>query len=100
MSAENMQVNSEQVLFSTLTSDSGKQVGVATLNIEKALNALNLNMVQALSAQLNAWQRDDNIAAVVLDGAGEKAFCAGGDVRAIYQASITTPGEKIGRAHV
>ncbi|MCL1147021.1 enoyl-CoA hydratase/isomerase family protein [Shewanella marinintestina] len=93
MSAENMQVNSEQVLFSTLTSDSGKQVGVATLNIEKALNALNLNMVQALSAQLNAWQRDDNIAAVVLDGAGEKAFCAGGDVRAIYQASITTPGE-------
>ena len=88
-----MQTASEQVLFSTLTTDSGKQVGVATLNIEKALNALNLNMVQALTTQLTAWQADTNIAAVVLDGAGEKAFCAGGDVRAIYQASITTPGE-------
>ncbi|ABV88099.1 enoyl-CoA hydratase/isomerase family protein [Shewanella pealeana] len=93
MSELNMQANSDQVLFSTLTTDSGKQVGVATLNIEKALNALNLNMVQALTAQLTAWRSDDNIVAVVLDGAGEKAFCAGGDVRAIYQASVKTPGE-------
>ncbi|MCG9730831.1 enoyl-CoA hydratase/isomerase family protein [Shewanella sp. Isolate13] len=83
----------EQVLFSTLTTDSGKQVGVATLNIEKALNALNLNMVQMLTAKLTVWRDDDNIVAVVLDGAGEKAFCAGGDVRAIYQASVKTPGE-------
>ncbi|WP_049763927.1 enoyl-CoA hydratase/isomerase family protein [Shewanella halifaxensis] len=83
----------QQVLFSTLATDSGKQIGVATLNIEKALNALNLNMVQALTAQLTAWRHDDNIVAVVLDGAGEKAFCAGGDVRAIYQASVQTPGE-------
>ncbi|GIU23539.1 enoyl-CoA hydratase/isomerase family protein [Shewanella sp. MBTL60-007] len=83
----------EQVLFSTLTTDSGKQIGVATLNIEKALNALNLNMVQMLTAQLTAWRGDDNIVAVVLDGAGEKAFCAGGDVRAIYQASVKAPGE-------
>ncbi|GIU24745.1 enoyl-CoA hydratase/isomerase family protein [Shewanella schlegeliana] len=83
----------EQVLFSTLATDSGKRVGVATLNIEKALNALNLNMVQLLTAQLTAWRDDDNIVAVVLDGAGEKAFCAGGDVRAIYQASVTTQGE-------
>ncbi|MGS0674456.1 enoyl-CoA hydratase/isomerase family protein [Shewanella sp. 125m-1] len=93
MSELNMQASHEQVLFSTLNTDTGKQVGVATLNIEKALNALNLNMVQALTAQLITWQSDPNIAAVVLDGAGEKAFCAGGDVRAIYQASITTPGE-------
>ncbi|GIU10198.1 MULTISPECIES: enoyl-CoA hydratase/isomerase family protein [unclassified Shewanella] len=93
MSELNMQTSSEQVLFSTLTTDSGMQVGVATLNIEKALNALNLNMVQALTEQLTVWQSDSNIAAIILDGAGEKAFCAGGDVRAIYQASITTPGE-------
>ncbi|WP_299811350.1 enoyl-CoA hydratase/isomerase family protein [uncultured Shewanella sp.] len=89
----NMQTSNEQVLFSTLATDSGMQVGVATLNIEKALNALNLNMVQAITEQLTVWQSDSNIVAVVLDGAGEKAFCAGGDVRAIYQASITTPGE-------
>ncbi|MCK8044229.1 enoyl-CoA hydratase/isomerase family protein [Shewanella sp. 1CM18E] len=89
----NMLTNNEQVLFSTLITDSGMQVGVATLNIEKALNALNLNMVQALTEQLTVWQSDSNIAAIILDGAGEKAFCAGGDVRAIHQASVATPGE-------
>ena len=87
------EVNSEQVLFSTLQTPSTKRIGVATLNIEKALNALNLNMVQLLAAQLSAWQNDDSIVAVILDGAGEKAFCAGGDVRAIHQASIASPGE-------
>lgn len=81
------------VVFQTLGTLSGKRVGVATLNMEKALNALNMNMVQALTAQLTDWADDDAIAMVVLDGAGEKAFCAGGDVRALYQAAREQPGE-------
>lgn len=88
-----MKPATNDVIFQTLGTISGQQIGVVTLNIEKALNALNLDMVQAMLAQLTQWQSDDNIAMVVLDGSGEKAFCAGGDVRALYQASIDTPGE-------
>ncbi|WP_372872678.1 enoyl-CoA hydratase/isomerase family protein [Shewanella sp.] len=82
----------QKVVFQTLGTASGKQIGVATLNVETALNALDLDMVRALTAQLQAWQTDDDIAMVLLDGAGEKAFCAGGDVRALYQASKEAPG--------
>lgn len=81
------------VVFQTLGTASGKQIGVVTLNVEKALNSLNLSMVNAMTQQLLKWQNDDDIAMVMLDGAGEKAFCAGGDVRAIYHASIKSPGE-------
>ncbi|NKF51662.1 enoyl-CoA hydratase/isomerase family protein [Shewanella sp. WXL01] len=83
----------QDVIFQTLGTLSGQSIGVVTLNIEKALNALNLDMVRAMTTQLQAWQTDDSIAFVVLDGSGDKAFCAGGDVRAIYQASVANPGE-------
>ncbi|WP_394133126.1 enoyl-CoA hydratase/isomerase family protein [Shewanella maritima] len=81
----------QDVIFQTLGTLSGQQIGVVTLNIEKALNALNLDMVKAMTKQLKQWQQDDSIAFVVLDGSGDKAFCAGGDVRAIYHASVATP---------
>ncbi|WP_133407083.1 enoyl-CoA hydratase/isomerase family protein [Parashewanella tropica] len=87
-------MTSEQaVVFQTLGTASGKLIGIATLNMEKALNALNLDMVRALTNQLMAWQQDSEVVCVVLDGAGDKAFCAGGDVRAIYKQSIANPGE-------
>ena len=85
--------SSNSVVFQTLGTASGKQIGVMTLNMEQALNSINLEMVQLMFAQLTRWQDDDAIAMVMLDGAGEKAFCAGGDVRAIYHASVATPGE-------
>ncbi|MGB0894887.1 MAG: enoyl-CoA hydratase/isomerase family protein [Parashewanella sp.] len=81
----------QSIISQTFPTASGKKVAVATLNVEKALNALNLEMVRSLTEQLLAWQSDDSIACVVLDGSGDKAFCAGGDVRAIYQASIAQP---------
>lgn len=61
-------------------------VGFITLNRPKALNALTLPMIRALGSQLAAWQEDTRIHAVVIRGAGERAFCAGGDVRAVWQA--------------
>ena len=61
-------------------------IAFVTLNREKALNSLNLNMVQKMTEWLNEWDQDPNIRAVILQSAGEKAFCAGGDVRAIYEA--------------
>ncbi|WP_417684271.1 enoyl-CoA hydratase/isomerase family protein [Roseibium sp.] len=58
--------------------------GVVTLNRPRALNALNHPMVSALARQLDVWADDDSVRHVVLTGAGEKAFCAGGDIRKIY----------------
>jgi enoyl-CoA hydratase len=58
--------------------------GRITLNRPKALNALNHDMVRAITAVLNRWRDDERIKHVVVDGAGERAFCAGGDIRAVY----------------
>ncbi len=62
-------------------------VGIATLNRPKAINSLNQAMVDALAEVLPAWAADDAIRAVVLDGAGERGLCAGGDVVAIYHSA-------------
>lgn len=60
------------------------RIGIATLNAPATLNGLSLEMVDALSARLDAWAADAGIALVLLRGAGEKAFCAGGDLHALY----------------
>lgn len=60
-------------------------LGRITLNRPKALNALTHDMVSAISARLTAWQDDPGVRAVVLDGAGERGLCAGGDIRSIYE---------------
>jgi enoyl-CoA hydratase/carnithine racemase len=57
-----------------------------TLNRPKALNALNLSMIEKIDPELAAWESDDAVAAVLIKGTGEKAFCAGGDVRAVWEA--------------
>ena len=62
-------------------------VGIATLNRPKAINSLNQAMVDALAEVLPVWAADDAIRAVVLDGAGERGLCAGGDVVAIYHSA-------------
>ncbi len=80
------------VLFSTMAADNGKLIGVATLNSEKSLNALSLPMVELLLPQMQAWKEDNNIAMVLLQGAGDKAFCAGGDIRDLYHSMKNEPG--------
>lgn len=72
-------------LFETRASTNGKRVGFATLNAERSLNALSFEMAEALWSQLQGWRDDPTIACVVLQGAGEKAFCAGGDIVALYR---------------
>lgn len=62
------------------------KAGFITLNRPKALNALNHGMVTAMVGQLTEWAADDSIAHVVIRGAGEKAFCAGGDIVSLYEA--------------
>lgn len=62
--------------------------GLITLRNERALNALTLEMIELIHPQLLAWRDDPEIAQVLIEGAGERAFCAGGDVRAVAQAGL------------
>ena len=58
--------------------------GVITLNRPAALNALTLSMVRDITPVLNRWAGDAAISHVIIEGAGEKGFCAGGDIRALH----------------
>lgn len=62
------------------------RAGRITLNRPKALNALTWGMVRAIQAALDAWRGDTAIEVVILDGAGDRGLCAGGDVRWLYEA--------------
>jgi enoyl-CoA hydratase len=66
-------------------------LGVATLDREKALNALTLDMIRAFHRKLDEWEPDSSLRAIVLRGAG-RAFCAGGDVRMVAAARHHPPG--------
>ncbi len=67
-------------------------VGFVLLNRPKALNALSLTLIEAFDARLKAWATDPAVKAVVVRGAGERAFCAGGDVRSIWEGGRTVGG--------
>ncbi len=82
----------DSILFKELPAANGRKIGVAELNVPAKLNSLTLEMVQLLHAQLDKWAGDDAIIAVLLTGAGEKAFCAGGDVQALHASAVKTPG--------
>ncbi len=59
--------------------------GLVILNRPKALNALTHDMVRALHAQLKLWAADDAVTRIIVTANGERAFCAGGDIRALYE---------------
>ncbi|XP_021452644.2 3-hydroxyisobutyryl-CoA hydrolase, mitochondrial isoform X2 [Oncorhynchus mykiss] len=77
-----------------MTSQAGAEIlvekvgnaGVITLNRPKALNALNMNMIRLMYPQLKKWETDKETDIVIVKGAGGKAFCAGGDIRAVTEA--------------
>ena len=79
------------VTFSSRKATNGKMIAIATLNSERSLNALSLPMIELLEPQLAAWRDDPQVACVWLEGAGEKAFCAGGDIVAMYKAMRDQP---------
>lgn len=66
-----------------------RQIGLVTLNRPEALNALTLDMINAFYQQLKDWEHDDSIKAVVICAShSSKAFCAGGDVRWLYEMGL------------
>lgn len=66
------------------TAEAGQFIGHISLNAPRTLNALNLEIILSLREILGSWEKDPRIAAVFIDGKGEKAFCAGGDVKRIH----------------
>src|SRR5690606_7639496 len=74
------------VLFEEKAASNGMRVGIATLNAPQTLNGLSLEMVDLLAERLDVWARDAGLAIVVLQGAGDKAFSAGGDLHGLYRS--------------
>ena len=74
----------------------GREGGVGTvlLNRPQALNAFTLGMYRRFDPMLREFARDPAVRAVLVEGAGERAFCAGGDVRAVYEAGRGISGER------
>lgn len=64
------------------------RVGRIVLNRPQALNALDLGMIRACAQALEAWRDEPQVHAVVIEGAGDRAFCAGGDIRALRQYEL------------
>jgi enoyl-CoA hydratase len=69
-------------------------LATVTLNRPQALNAFTLDMYRRFDPKLCAWADDPGVQAVLIRGAGERAFCAGGDVRAIYEAGRGLSGDR------
>ncbi|OLQ71300.1 enoyl-CoA hydratase [Photobacterium proteolyticum] len=75
----------------------GNKIGVVELDNPASLNALTLDMLRQLKAKLEVWESDERIVCVFLHGVGEKAFCAGGDVRTMYNM-MRAASEREGQA--
>lgn len=66
-------------------------VGLITLQRPQMLNALSQAMCETIDAHLQQWEQDEKIFAVIIRGEGERAFCAGGDIRYIYDVARDNP---------
>ena len=70
--------------------------GVIRLNRPKAINALTLDMSLGIDAALDRFETDPDVAVIVLEGAGERGLCAGGDIRGLYESACA--GGDLGKA--
>ena len=61
-------------------------VATITLNRPKALNSININMVRIIHSLLKEWENNNEVKLIVMEGEGERAFCAGGDIKSLYDA--------------
>lgn len=68
-------------------------VGRITLNRPRVLNALTLDMVRSIRAALDVWRIEPSVAIVIIDGAGDRGLCAGGDIGAIHRSGLARDGQ-------
>jgi enoyl-CoA hydratase/carnithine racemase len=71
--------------------ENNNRAGCLTLNRPKALNAMSYEMFGQLSKALEGWQKDPQIYGVVLDAIGDRVFCAGGDIKEVYERGQRGP---------
>lgn len=69
-------------------------LGRLTLNRPEAINALDPGMIDLLTEALTAWVHDSDVQIVLIDGAGDRGMCAGGDVRALHQQIVSGHAEQ------
>ena len=81
------------VTFQELDCVNGKKIAIATLNSPRSLNALSGEMIDLLYPQFKKWQIQADVVAVFLQGEGDKAFCAGGDIVHMYNEMKAHKGE-------
>lgn len=82
--------SNQPIVFEEWETADNALIAVARLNTPKALNSLSLEMIRMLTPQLKKWAKDDRVRAVWIEAEGDKAFCAGGDIVALYR-SMTEP---------
>lgn len=70
-------------------------MGRLTLNRPEAINAVDLDMVRSLIAALEDWRTDPDVQAVLLDGAGDRGLCAGGDVRLLREQTVAGEFDRV-----
>ncbi|HET7313216.1 enoyl-CoA hydratase/isomerase family protein, partial [Salinisphaera sp.] len=68
--------------------NSGARLGRLTLDSPAALNALRLEMVEAVQSALERWEAREDIVAILIDADSDRAFCAGGDIVNLYRSAI------------
>lgn len=76
------------IKFRTIPAGKHHLFGIATLNAPASLNALSADMVTILTPQLRSWAADASIVGILFDAEGEKAFCAGGDMRQLHDTLL------------
>ena len=81
------EANSPVLLFEH-TTPNGNIVAEARLNSEITLNSLSLEMIRILSPMFSDWAARDDVVALLITSVGERAFCAGGDIQALYHAML------------
>lgn len=77
-------MDTNEVIINTARAHQG-DLGLITLNRPNVLNALSHNMIKTVSETLKEWEANEKILAVLIEGSGERAFCAGGDIRSVYE---------------
>lgn len=74
-----------------------RRAGRITLTRPQALNALSHGMALRIDAALEEWRHDPEVALIIIDAEGDRAFCAGGDIAAVYHAGLDG-NHDVGRA--
>ncbi|MDO9024349.1 enoyl-CoA hydratase/isomerase family protein, partial [Zwartia sp.] len=82
------------VLLQELSCADASKIAIAQLNAPKTLNGLSLDMTRILARQLEQWALDASVAVVILKGAGDKAFCAGGDLHSLHHSMMANASGK------